>query len=81
MEGAGQHVFSLFFDPARYDLSRVGRYKYNKKLAVGPRVAGRTLTRPVADPMTGEVLAEEGTIVSREMAHQFDDKGVSECLC
>ena len=78
MEGAGQHVFSLFFDPTRYDLSRVGRYKYNKKLAVGPRAVGRTLTRPVADPMIGEVLAEAGAVVSREMARLFDSKGVSE---
>ena len=78
VEGAGQHVFSLFFDPARYDLSRVGRYKYNKKLAVGPRAVGRTLTRPVADPMTGEVLAEEGAIVSRDLAHTLDEKGVAE---
>ncbi len=78
VEGAQQHINNLFFDPTRYDLSRVGRYKYNKKLALAPRVLGRVLTRPVADPRTGEVLAEEGVLVSKELANLMDRKGVHE---
>ncbi len=78
VEGAKQHIDNLFFDPTRYDLSRVGRYKYNKKLALAPRATGRVLTRPVADPRTGEVLAEEGVLVSKELANLMERKGVSE---
>ncbi len=78
VEGAKQHIENLFFDPTRYDLSRVGRYKYNKKLALAPRVLGRTLTRPVADPMTGEVLADAGVTVSKELADLLDRKGVAD---
>ncbi len=78
VEGAEQHINNLFFDPTRYDLSRVGRYKYNKKLALAPRALGRVLTRPVADPLTGEVLAEAGELISREIADLLDKKGVHE---
>ncbi len=78
VEGAEQHINNLFFDPTRYDLSRVGRYKYNKKLALAPRLAGRVLTRPVADPLSGEVLAEAGQLVSKELANLLDSKGVGE---
>ena len=68
----------LFFDPHRYDISRVGRYKYNKKLAIGARIRGAVLSRPVADPMTGEILAEADVTVSRELADTIERKGVRE---
>ena len=78
VDGATTHINNLFFDPQRYDLSRVGRFKYNKKLSIVERVLGRTLTRPVADPLTGELLAEAGVTVSRALAEEFDKKGVKE---
>ena len=78
VDGATTHINNLFFDPQRYDLSRVGRFKYNKKLSIVERVLGRTLTRPVADPLTGELLAEAGVTVSRVLADEFDKKGVKE---
>ena len=78
VDGATTHINNLFFDPQRYDLSRVGRFKYNKKLSIVERVLGRTLTRPVADPLTGELLAEAGVTVSRALADEFDKKGVKE---
>ena len=77
LESAEAHIRSLFFDPRRYDLSRVGRCKYNKKLALEDRLTGQTLAQPVMDPGTGELLAEAGDTVSREMAAAFDDAGVS----
>ena len=76
LESAVKHLVQLLFDARRYDLSRVGRYKYNKKLALSARLSGRVLSRPIADPMTGEVLAEEGERITREKAHLLEDKGV-----
>ncbi len=78
VEGAQTHLEQLFFDDRRYDLSRVGRFKYNKKLAIGARITGKVLSRPVVDPMTGEILAEAGETVSREKATEMEKKGVSE---
>ena len=78
VEGAQTHLEQLFFDDRRYDLSRVGRFKYNKKLAIGARIVGKVLSRPVVDPMTGEILAEVGETVSREKAAEMEKKGVSE---
>ena len=78
VEGAQTHLEQLFFDDRRYDLSRVGRFKYNKKLAIGARIQGKVLSRPVIDPMTGEVMAEAGETVSREKAAEMEKKGVSE---
>jgi len=77
LESARSHLFGLFFDARRYDLSRVGRYKYNKKLVVGQRCIGHTLSQPVADPFTGEIIADAGQLVTREMAEQMDACGVS----
>ncbi|MFR7854085.1 MAG: DNA-directed RNA polymerase subunit beta [Acutalibacteraceae bacterium] len=77
VEGAQTHLEQLFFDDRRYDLSRVGRFKYNKKLALAARVAGKTLS-PVADPMTGEIIAEKGETLSKEKARELQKKGVSE---
>ncbi|MEE0807793.1 MAG: DNA-directed RNA polymerase subunit beta [Acutalibacteraceae bacterium] len=76
IEGAKTYIEQLFFDPRRYDLSRVGRYKYNKKLSLSPRIRGKVLSRPVIDPMTGEVLADADTTVSRELADSLEAKGV-----
>ena len=78
IEGAKAYLDQLFFDPHRYDISRVGRYKYNKKLAIGARIKGNVLSRPVADPMTGEILAEADTTVTRELSELIERKGVSE---
>ena len=76
IEGAKTYIEQLFFDPRRYDLSRVGRYKYNKKLSLSPRIRGKVLSRPVIDPMTGEVLADADTTLSRELADSLEAKGV-----
>ena len=76
IEGAKTYIEQLFFDPRRYDLSRVGRYKYNKKLSLSPRIRGKVLSRPVIDPMTGEILADADTTVSRELADSLEAKGV-----
>ena len=78
IEGAKAYLEQLFFDPHRYDISRVGRYKYNKKLAIGARIRGAVLSRPMADPMTGEILAEADVTVSRELADTIERKGVKE---
>jgi len=77
IESAQAHINGLFFDPRRYDLSRVGRYKYNKKLNLEGRLVGQTLSQPVANPATGELLAEAGVTVTRELARQLDDAGVT----
>ena len=77
VDGAQSHMETLFFDPRRYDMSKVGRYKYNKKLALAGRIAGKVLSRPVADPMTGELIAEEGELLTRERARELERKGVS----
>ncbi len=78
VEGAQTHIEQLFFDDRRYDLSRVGRFKYNKKLSLSARIQGKVLSRPVADPMTGEILAEAGETISREKARELQKKGVNE---
>ena len=77
VESAQTHIDNLFFDARRYDLSRVGRYKYNKKLAIGLRLAGQTLARPVVNPLTGEVMAEAGEMLTREKASEIERAGVS----
>ncbi len=68
---------ALFFDPRRYDLSGVGRYKFNKKLALGQRLRGQKLAQPIADPMTGELLAEAGEVLDRAKAEELDARGVN----
>ena len=80
IESAQSHINGLFFDARRYDLSRVGRYKYNKKLALAGRLTGQKLTKPIANPSTGEVMADEGTVVSRELAVDIDNAGVMEAF-
>ena len=76
IESAQAHIHGLFFDPRRYDLSRVGRYKYNKKLRLEGRLVGQVLAQPVANPSTGEVMGEPGQTVTKEMADAMDDAGV-----
>ena len=80
IETSEQHLHNLFFDARRYDISRVGRYKYNKKLALERRIAGMTLAEPAADPLTGEVLFEAGATLTRDDAALLDKKGVREVL-
>ncbi len=77
IESAQAHIHGLFFDPRRYDLSRVGRYKYNKKLRLEGRLVGQVLAQPVANPSTGEVMGEPGQTVTKEMADAMDDAGVT----
>ena len=76
IESAVKHLAQLLFDPRRYDLSRVGRYKYNKKLSLVPRITGQVLSRPVADPRTGEILFEAGALLSRDDARLLESHGV-----
>ena len=76
IDGARSYLEQLFFDPRRYDLSRVGRYKYNKKLAIGARIRGKVIARPVVDPMTGEILAEADTTVTRELSELIEKRGI-----
>ncbi|MCI9332189.1 MAG: DNA-directed RNA polymerase subunit beta [Oscillibacter sp.] len=78
VEAAEALVTGLFFDPRRYDLSVVGRYKFNKKLSLWQRVTGRKLVYPVADPATGEILFDEGYLLSKEDARTLDAAGVSD---
>ncbi|WP_294517842.1 DNA-directed RNA polymerase subunit beta [uncultured Pseudoflavonifractor sp.] len=80
VDSAESLLNALFFDPRRYDLSSVGRYKFNKKLALWHRLVGQKLALPIADPLTGELLAEAGEVVSREKAHELDDHGVNEAV-
>ena len=76
VENSQQHLESLFFDDRRYDLSRVGRYKYNKKLGISNRLSGCRLSRPVVNPATGEVMAEAGELISRARAVEIENAGV-----
>ena len=70
----------LFFDRRRYELSHVGRYKFNKKLALASRLSGHTLAMPVADPFTGEIVAEAGERVTRERAEELEAMGVTDAV-
>ncbi|MDR2670583.1 MAG: DNA-directed RNA polymerase subunit beta [Oscillospiraceae bacterium] len=78
VDSAQTLLHNLFFDTRRYDLSSVGRYKFNKKLALAPRLTSRRLAQPVTDPRTGEILAEAGEVLTRERARALEALGVSE---
>ena len=80
VDSAESLMNSLFFDPRRYDLSNVGRYKFNKKLSIWTRLSGQKLAQPVADPSTGEIVAEAGEVLTRERARQLDALGVNEAV-
>ncbi len=78
VESAVSHLNNLFFDAKRYDLARFGRYKFNKKLGVGVRISGHTLAKNVINPLTGEIMAEEGERLSYEKAMEIEQAGVYE---
>ena len=80
LDSAKQHLDMLLFDPRRYDLAKFGRYKYNRKLGIASRLEGHRLRFPVADPSTGEVLAEEGQLITRELAKKIEQAGVKEAV-
>ena len=76
VESAVTHLNNLFFDAKRYDLCRFGRYKYNKKLGIASRLAGHTLSEPVVNPLTGEIMAEAGETVTYDKAREIEQAGV-----
>ena len=78
VDSAITHLNNLFFDAARYDLCRFGRYKYNKKLGLASRISGRLLARPIADPLTGEIIAEAGETLTADRANEIEAAGVKE---
>ena len=80
VDSARTTLDNLFFDPKRYDLSRFGRYKYNKKLAISARIYGRRAAETVVSPYTGEILCEEGEIITREKALEIENAGVISVL-
>ena len=80
VETAAAHLEGLLFDAHRYDVSAVGRYKFNKKMDIATRLSGQELAEPIVDPMTGEILAMAGEIVSRVDAREFSAKGVNEAV-
>ena len=75
VESSASLLNGMLFDPKRYDLAKVGRYKFNKKLALRNRIRGAVLAENVVDPMTGEVIAEEGAILTLELCDQIQDSG------
>ncbi len=80
VESAQGHLNMLFFDPRRYDLCKFGRYKYNKKLGIGSRLAGHQLTKPVINTRTGEILADAGEVLTTEKALEIEQAGVYEAF-
>ena len=80
LDSAESLLNATFYDPRRYDLSAVGRYKFNKKMNLATRISGHTLAMPVADPRTGEIIAEAGESLSRERARELAAKGVNEVV-
>lgn len=77
LDSAKAHLDSLFFDERRYDMSRVGRYKYNKKLGISNRLTGNTLSQPIVNPTTGEIMADIGENISFEKAMEIENAGVT----
>ena len=76
-DGAISLLRSLFFDPKRYDLMRVGRYKYNKKLGIAARIAGKAAAEDITDPKTGEVLVEKGQVIAEDTAKTIQNAGIN----
>ena len=76
LETAQAHLDGLFFDAHRYDLSRVGRYKYNKKLAISDRIAGHKVAQPVVSQLTGEIMADTGDMIDEALAYRIEQEGV-----
>lgn len=77
LDSAKAHLDALFFDERRYDLSRVGRYKYNKKLGISGRLTGRVISQPIVNPRTGEIMADAGETISFEKAGEIENAGVA----
>ena len=80
VDSASQLLRSLFFDPKRYDLARVGRYKFNKKLALSARISGQRMAERIVDPATGEILAEAGEKVTKQKAETIQNAGINEVI-
>ena len=80
VESSESYLEALFFDARRYDVSKVGRYKFNKKLDIWSRLNGQTLAQPVTDPMTGEIIAMNGETINRTKAHEISSRGVSRAV-
>ncbi len=80
VESAEGLITNMFFDPKRYDLAKVGRYKFNKKLSFRNRISGHVLAEPVIDPSTGEIIADAGVTVTRELADQIQNTAVSHVM-
>jgi len=80
VDSAESLLEGLFFDKRRYDISSVGRYKFNKKLTLRPRLTGHYLAMPIADPMTGEIIAEAGELITREKAEELERRGVIDAV-
>ena len=78
VESAVSHLEGLLFDAHRYDVSKVGRYKFNKKMDIWSRLSGQEVAEPIADPMTGEILAMPGDFITRDFAKVLSAKGVNE---
>ena len=76
VDSAESLITSMFFDPRRYDLAKVGRYKFNKKLALKNRISGQVLAEDSVSPITGEVIAEAGTKITRELADQIQNAAI-----
>ncbi len=80
VDSAVTHLNNLFFDPKRYDLARFGRYKFNKKLGIASRLTGHTLSKPVVNPLTGEVMADAGEVIDSKKAEEIQQAGVKEAF-
>ena len=80
VESSAAYLDALFFDPRRYDVSRVGRYKFNKKMDIWSRLNGQELAEPVADPRTGEILAMPGDVLNRAQAQALSARGVCDAV-
>jgi len=80
VETATAHLEGLLFDPHRYDVSKVGRYKFNKKMDIWSRLSGQEAAEPITDPITGEILVMPGEFISRAQAHELSARGVNEAV-
>ena len=80
IEGANSLIEKIFFSPRHYDLARVGRYKFNKKLGIAGRIEGYTAAADIVSPVTGEILVEEGQVITEEQAKTVQNNAVNEVL-
>ena len=80
VETAVAHLEGLLFDPHRYDVSKVGRYKFNKKMDIWSRLSGQEAAEPIADPLTGEILVMPGDFISRAQAHDLSKRGINRAV-